>query len=204
MARRSAGESLYTGVDVYIVDTLGELGLFYRLADVVFVGGSLVPHGGQNPLEPARLGCALLFGPHMTNFADFVEALAGADAATMVTDGRSLAAAVGALGGLLLAIVKGVRWDGIRESIIDSGKVIAPILFLLLTAQMYARLLTTGGIVNLITETITGSGFDPNVAVLVMIIIWLILGMLLDSGSIILLTVPIFWPIATTPSAVST
>ena len=45
-------------------------------------------------------------------------------------------------------------------------------------------------------ETITGSGFDPNVAVLVMIIIWLILGMLLDSGSIILLTVPIFWPIA--------
>ena len=56
--------------------------------------------------------------------------------------------------------------------------------------------MTTGRIVNLITDTITGSGFDPNVAVLVMIAIWLILGMLLDSGSIILLTVPIFWPIA--------
>lgn len=97
VARRSAEESLDTDVDVYVVDTLGELGLFYRIADVVFVGGSLVPHGGQNPLEPARLGCALLFGPHMTNFADFVEAFAGADAATMVTDGRSLAAAVGAL-----------------------------------------------------------------------------------------------------------
>ena len=108
----------------------------------------------------------------------------------------SEAAAIGALGGLILALIKGVRWHGIREAIIDSGKVIAPILFLLLTAQMYARLLTTGGIVGLITDTITGSGFDPNMAVFAMILIWLVLGMLLDSGSIILLTVPIFWPIA--------
>jgi|TARA_B110000263_G_scaffold248420_1_gene263277 C4-dicarboxylate transporter DctM subunit len=108
----------------------------------------------------------------------------------------SEAAAIGALGGLILALIKGVRWDGIREAIIDSGKVIAPILFLLLTAQMYARLLTTGGIVGMITEAITGSGLDPNMAILVMIVIWLVLGMLLDSGSIILLTVPIFWPIA--------
>ncbi len=97
VARRSAGEALDSGVDVYVADTLGELGLFYRLAEVVFVGGSLIPHGGQNPLEPARLGCALVFGPHMTNFAEFVEAFAEADAATMVTDGQSLAAAVGAL-----------------------------------------------------------------------------------------------------------
>lgn len=108
----------------------------------------------------------------------------------------SEAAAIGALGGLVLALIKGVRWDGIREAIIDSGKVIAPILFLLLTAQMYARLLTTGGIVGMITEAISGSGMDPNMAILVMIVIWLVLGMLLDSGSIILLTVPIFWPIA--------
>lgn len=108
----------------------------------------------------------------------------------------SEAAALGALFGLILALIKGVKWDGIREAIIDSGKVIAPILFLLLTAQMYARLLTTGGIVNLITDTVGGAGIDPNVAVLIMIVIWLILGTLLDSGSIILLTVPIFWPIA--------
>lgn len=108
----------------------------------------------------------------------------------------SEAAALGALFGLVLAIIKGVRWPGIRESIIDSGKVIAPILFLLLTAQMYSRLLTTGGVVNLITDTVGGAGIDPNVAVIIMIVIWLILGTLLDSGSIILLTVPIFWPIA--------
>ena len=72
----------------------------------------------------------------------------------------SEAAALGAFFGLLLAIIKGVRWDGIREAIIDSGKVIAPILFLLLTAQMYSRLLTTGGIVNLITDTV-GGGHRP-------------------------------------------
>jgi C4-dicarboxylate transporter DctM subunit len=108
----------------------------------------------------------------------------------------SEAAALGALFGLVLALIKGVGWEGIRESIIDSGKVIAPILFLLLTAQMYARLLTTGGVVNLITDTVGGAGIDPNVAILMMIVIWLVLGTLLDSGSIILLTVPIFWPIA--------
>ncbi len=108
----------------------------------------------------------------------------------------SEAAALGALFGLILALIKGVRWEGVRDAIVDSGKVIAPILFLLLTAQMYSRLLTTGGVVNLITETVGGAGIDPNVAVLLMIIIWLVLGTLLDSGSIILLTVPIFWPIA--------
>lgn len=108
----------------------------------------------------------------------------------------SEAAALGALFGLVLALIKGVRWEGIRESIIDSGKVIAPILFLLLTAQMYSRLLTTGGVVNLITDSVGGAGIDPNIAVAMMIIIWLVLGTLLDSGSIILLTVPIFWPIA--------
>lgn len=105
-------------------------------------------------------------------------------------------AAVGAIGGLVLAIIKGKRWPDIREAIIDSGKVIAPIMFLLLTAQMYSRLLASGGVINLISDTITQSGLDPTMIVLFMIIMWLVLGTLLDSGSIILLTVPIFWPIA--------
>ena len=55
--------------DVYLVDTFGELDLFYRVCLVVFMGGSLVPHGGQNPLEAARQGCALLSGTHVWNFA---------------------------------------------------------------------------------------------------------------------------------------
>ena len=53
---------------VYICDTIGELGLFYRLAGVVFVGKSFVAGGGQNPIEPARLACAILHGPHGRKF----------------------------------------------------------------------------------------------------------------------------------------
>jgi 3-deoxy-D-manno-octulosonic-acid transferase len=55
VARRGAGEPLDATTEVYVADTIGELGLFYRLAEIAFVGGSLVPHGGHNPLEPAQL-----------------------------------------------------------------------------------------------------------------------------------------------------
>ncbi len=75
---------------------MGELGLFYRLCPVVFVGASLVPHGGQNPLEPARLGAAVLFGPHMRNFAEAEGRLVAAGA-LRVGDGPELAEAVGRL-----------------------------------------------------------------------------------------------------------
>jgi len=62
-------------VGVYIADTMGELGLFYRLAPIVFMGGSLVEHGGQNPIEPAKLGSAIVHGPHVFNFTDVYAAL---------------------------------------------------------------------------------------------------------------------------------
>ncbi|MCH2546950.1 MAG: 3-deoxy-D-manno-octulosonic acid transferase [Alphaproteobacteria bacterium] len=65
---RSRNEPITEQTDIYIADTMGELGIFYRLAGIVFIGGSLVPHGGQNPLEPARLDCALITGPHTANF----------------------------------------------------------------------------------------------------------------------------------------
>ena len=71
-ARRAAGEPPDNACALYLADTLGELGLFYRLADIAFIGKSLVPDGGgQNPLEAARLGCPLLFGPHMANFMEW-------------------------------------------------------------------------------------------------------------------------------------
>ncbi len=54
--------------DIYVADTIGELGLFYRLAGVAFLGGSLVRHGGQNPIEAAKLGAVVLHGPHTWNF----------------------------------------------------------------------------------------------------------------------------------------
>ncbi len=91
-AQRSQGALPGPQVAVYVADTLGELGLFYRLARLAFVGGSLVPHGGQNPLEPARLGCAIMLGPHCWNFADPVGRLLAADAALPVADAATLAA----------------------------------------------------------------------------------------------------------------
>jgi 3-deoxy-D-manno-octulosonic-acid transferase len=91
IARRSAGETLAPGTDVYIADTLGELGLFYRVAGAAFVGGSLIPHGGQNPIEPAALGVPVLHGPHMFNFAAAIETFDRMGAARLVEDPYGLA-----------------------------------------------------------------------------------------------------------------
>jgi len=91
IARRTAGEALTPATDIYIADTLGELGLFYRVAGAAFVGGSLIPHGGQNPIEPAALGVPVLHGPHMFNFAAVIESFDRADAARLVEDPYGLA-----------------------------------------------------------------------------------------------------------------
>jgi 3-deoxy-D-manno-octulosonic-acid transferase len=96
VALRSQGAAL-DGADFYVADTMGELGLFFRLAPVAFVGGSLVPHGGQNLLEPVRLGAAVLHGPHMTNFRDIAREMDEAGGALTVTDAASLGAAVDGL-----------------------------------------------------------------------------------------------------------
>src|SRR5437899_5787860 len=61
--------------DIYVADTMGELGLFYRLAPIVFMGGSLVEHGGQNPIEAIKLGASVVHGPHVFNFSEVYEAL---------------------------------------------------------------------------------------------------------------------------------
>ncbi|MET0278912.1 MAG: 3-deoxy-D-manno-octulosonic acid transferase [Pseudorhodoplanes sp.] len=70
--------------DIYVADTLGELGLFYRLAHVVFMGGSIIEHGGQNPIEAAKLARPILHGPHVWNFADIYAALDAARGAEEV------------------------------------------------------------------------------------------------------------------------
>lgn len=94
VARRSAAEPVTPATDVYLGDTLGELGLFYRLAGIAFVGGSLVPVGGHNPLEAALLDCAVLHGPDMSNCAAIARDLGAAGAALTVRDAEELAAAV--------------------------------------------------------------------------------------------------------------
>ena len=93
---RSRGELPEATTDVYVADTVGELGLLYRLAPIVFVGGSLVKHGGQNPIEPARLGAAILHGPHVWNFAEIYAALDAAHGAEPVADAGKLTAAIAA------------------------------------------------------------------------------------------------------------
>ena len=95
VARRSRGDAPTT--EVYLADTMGELGLLFRLAPIVFMGGSLVPHGGQNLLEPARAGCAILHGPHVHNFRAIAADLAAAGASQEVRDAGELAAAVDTL-----------------------------------------------------------------------------------------------------------
>jgi 3-deoxy-D-manno-octulosonic-acid transferase len=94
IARRSADEPIAPDTDVYLADTLGELGLFFRLAGIAFIGGSLVGKGGHNPFEAARLDCAVLHGPDMANCAAMANALAAAEASETVGDAASLARAV--------------------------------------------------------------------------------------------------------------
>ncbi len=89
--RRSAGQPP-PPAGIWLADTLGELGLWYRLARVAFVGRSLIaPGGGQNPLEPARLGCAIAVGPYTDNFLDHVALLRKARALADVADAGGLA-----------------------------------------------------------------------------------------------------------------
>lgn len=96
-ALRSADQTPAPG-QIWIADTLNELGLWYRLAPVALIGRSLIPPGGgQNPLEPARLACAVATGPFTTNFAEPVRILQSADALHTVTDAPAIAAWVGAM-----------------------------------------------------------------------------------------------------------
>ena len=85
-ALRSAGEKITPTIDIYIADTIGEMGIWYDIAKIVFIGGSLIPHGGQNFIEPSRVRDAVIVGPHMHNFTDAMNRAKKADAIIQVTD----------------------------------------------------------------------------------------------------------------------
>src|SRR4029077_17671509 len=97
VARRRAGEPVTADTNIYIVDTLAELGLFFRVASIAFIGGSLVRKGGHNPFEAARLHCAVLYGPDMSKNIHMATVLNAAGAALTVTDAESLGTAVSRL-----------------------------------------------------------------------------------------------------------
>lgn len=94
-SRRARGDAVTAETGLYVADTMGELGLLYRLAAVVFMGKSLGgAGGGQNPLEPAKLGCCILHGPAVANFADIYAMLGARGGALEVADAAALAEAV--------------------------------------------------------------------------------------------------------------
>jgi 3-deoxy-D-manno-octulosonic-acid transferase len=94
---RSREDLPTAATDIYVADTLGELGLFYRLAPIVFMGGSLVEHGGQNPIEAVKLGAAIVHGPHVFNFSDVYQALDGAGGARLAATQEALVKQLGQL-----------------------------------------------------------------------------------------------------------
>jgi len=95
VALRSRDAAPLPDVAIYVADTLGELGLVYRIAPIVFMGGSLASHGGQNPIEAVRLGAAVIHGPNVWNFAEIYATLDAAHGAEAIEDEAALAARLG-------------------------------------------------------------------------------------------------------------
>ncbi|TIX91882.1 lipid IV(A) 3-deoxy-D-manno-octulosonic acid transferase [Rhizobium sp. P44RR-XXIV] len=111
VARRTRNDILSADVDVFLGDTIGEMGLYLRMTEVAFMGKSLFNEGGQNPLEPAMLGCAILTGGHVQNFRDAYQVLARRGSARMVRDTEMLARGVHYL----------LTNDAARRNMIDAG-----------------------------------------------------------------------------------
>lgn len=106
------------------------------------------------------------------------------------------AAGIGALLSFVLALLKRLNFQQIIASILHTGRISAPLLFLLIFGQLYARLLSLGGAVELMELAIASWGVDPVLLLVAMIGVWFVLGMFIDSTSIILLSVPVFAPVA--------
>ena len=96
-ALRSREQLPIAATDIYVADTMGELGLFYRLAPIVFMGGSLVEHGGQNPIEAVKLGASIVHGSHVFNFTDVYDALDRAGGARRADTQEALVKQLGQL-----------------------------------------------------------------------------------------------------------
>lgn len=111
VARRTRNDPLTPDVDIFLGDTIGEMGLYLRLTEIAFVGRSLFAEGGQNPLEPAMLGCAVLSGGHVQNFRDTYQRLARNGSARMVRDAEMLGKAVAYL----------LNNDSARHAMITAG-----------------------------------------------------------------------------------
>jgi 3-deoxy-D-manno-octulosonic-acid transferase len=132
VARRAAGEVPAQDTEIYIADTLGELGIFYRLTPLAVIGGSFVPHGGQNPLEPARLGVAVLSGPHIGNFRDIYRILVEAGGAEVLASNDLLTQRAGELLSNELELSRrgqaAGRAAGTKQPLVRTMELLAPYL----------------------------------------------------------------------------
>jgi 3-deoxy-D-manno-octulosonic-acid transferase len=97
LSRRSGGGAIEHETEIFLADSLGEMGLWLRTGTMVFLGASLVRYGGHNPIEPAKIGVPMIHGPHIANFAEIFATLSDARAAIMVQDEAGLAASAAAL-----------------------------------------------------------------------------------------------------------
>jgi len=104
--------------------------------------------------------------------------------------------AVGMVGALVVALLKGMRWRAIYEAFLEAGRTVTPIMLLLLTATMFSKLVALNGIPQEVQALLASWGLGPTGTLLFMVVVWFVLGCMIDSISIMLLTVPIFWPIA--------
>ncbi|KRB98134.1 hypothetical protein ASE11_14740 [Hydrogenophaga sp. Root209] len=123
---RSAGAHIATEAPVYIADTIGEMGLWYRLAPVALVGGSFASVGGHNPHEPLALGCAVLHGPNVWNFAESYERLDSLRQARPVSSEADVAREVAAVWGANRPVDTTALVDEQAEAVIDRVQALLP------------------------------------------------------------------------------
>ena len=106
------------------------------------------------------------------------------------------ASAFGVVGAVILGVLKGMRYAELSNAFLEAGKTVAPILMLIIGAKAYSRLLALEGIPIMVQDGLEATGLGPIGILWLMVVVWIVLGMMIDSVSIMLLTVPIFWPIA--------
>ncbi len=125
VAQRSKQQGIEGRTDIYLADTIGEMGLWFRLAPVTFMGGSLVEIGGHNPFEPAALGSAVLHGPHVQNFTEAYARLGEAGACVEVADGDALTQELGkTLVPERTAELATAAWDALSEGATVTDRVL--------------------------------------------------------------------------------
>ena len=94
VATHSSNTKNLKNIDIYIVDTFGETKQFHKVGTSVFIGGSIINRGGQNPLEAARYGARILHGPNVDNFKDVYKSLSNLKISKKITTPRELASSI--------------------------------------------------------------------------------------------------------------